>query len=373
MITNPFPHNKDLDEKLRELTAIAQLPYTPMYIIKRSDLETAKKKFGIAGPRQVKAKRIVINLETVHYSLDYDNPDDKITIHTAHNAASCAAEWVRPYDTMSISGEPPLKNTIGLMTCGEMDIGRVGKIVVDANTGEMEEFILHSEGLNEEGELVGPHTWAIALHTYRDIISATIPVDKIRHMYWQAYGTDPRYLSKFIENLYQEYEHRIIPVEEIIKMNRKWLPYCLSRVNTETMQLEDGYNFGKNENLRSMQFIPRKRANGELNGVDPQMDGYILCTMVVGAPSLEAEKYAREVWLFDAADLKSGPVCKLSHPEMNYAFTIHSTWIDEAVSQKTSYQVDINQDMQNFINKMRPKNRKFFTEFFKKHVYPNFN
>ena len=373
MITNPFPHNDKLDNKIRDLTSIAQLPYTPMYIIKRSDLAKAKKRFGLFGPKRVPAKRVVINLETVHFSIDYENPNDKITIHTAHNAASCAAEWVRPYDTLSINGSKPQKNTIGLMTCGEMDIGRVGKIVVDANTGEMEEFILHSEGLNEEGELVGPHTWAIALHTHRDIISATTPIDKIRHIYWQAYGTDPRYLTQFIEGLYKKYDHRIIPVEEIIELNKKWLPYCLSRENTETMQLEDGYNFGKNQNLRSMQFIPRKRPNGEAPGIDTQMDGYIMCTMVIGDPILEAREYAREVWLFDAADLKSGPVCKLSHPEMNYAFTIHSAWIEEAISQNTSYQVDINQDLQNFINKMRPKNRKFFTEFMQKHVYPNFS
>lgn len=365
MMSNPFPHNMKLDEKLRQLTSIAQEPFTPIYIIKRSDLKLNDKK--------VKAKKIVINLETVHFSIDYATPKNQITIHTAHNAASCASEWIRSYDHLATDDSKIDANTIGLMTCGEMDIGRIGKFVIDADKGQiLEEPKIHKTGEEDNGKL-GAHTWAIALHTYRDIISATKTVDKIRHIFWQSYGTDPRFLTNFIESLYSDYEHRIIPVEEMIAKNKQWLPYCLSRQNTETMELEDHFNFKINQNLRSMQFIPRKDNDAQ---IDPQLDGYIFCTMIVGTDVKEKirtdDHYSREVWIFDAADLKAGPVCKLSHDEMNYAFTIHSTWIDECVSQNTSYKVDVEKDLQYVINKMRRKNKKDLTNFMKKNVYPNF-
>lgn len=366
MMSNPFPHNQELDKKLRDLTAISQEPFTPIFIIKRSDLK--------ANSKTVKAKKIVINLETVHFSMDYENPDNTITMHTAHNAASCSAEWVRSYDTLSIYNDlPPEKarskpNTVGLMTCGEMDIGRIGKFVIDAeNATILEEPKIHLTGKEQEN---GAHTWAIALHTHRNIISATETVDKIRHIYWQSYGTDPRYLTRFIEDLYTEYPHRIIPVKEMIEVNKKWIPYCLSRQNTETMTLEDCFVFEINQNLRSMQFIPRK---GSSDNLDPQMDGYIFCTMIVGPDNMEIDEYSREIWIFDAADLQAGPICKLSHPEMNYAFTIHSTWIEECVSQDTPYKVSVKEDLQFMIDKMKSEDKKFFTEFMSKHVYPHFD
>ncbi len=363
MVSNPFPHNKVLDEKLRDLTSITQEPFTPIFIIKRSDLDLKKK--------EVKARKVVINLETVHFSIDYDNPDDKITLHTAHNAASCASEWIRPYDRLATDQSPAYTNTIGLMTCGEMDIGRIGKFVIDGTNGDiLESPKIHLTGREQEGDNLGAHTWAIALHTYRDIISASETVGKIRHIYWQSYGTDPRYLTNFIQGLYTDYEHRIIPVEEISELNKQWLPYCLSRQNTETMTLEDYYVFEVNQNLRSMQFIPRK---GESMAVDPQMDGYIFCTMVNGSLKKDQDEYSREVWIFDAADLKAGPLCKLHHPDMNYAFTIHSAWIEECVSQDTAYKVSVREDLQHLIDKMRGSNKKFFTEFMSKHVYPHFN
>ncbi len=363
MMSNPFPHNKDLEEKMRDLTAITQEPFTPVYILKRANLDLKKK--------NIRAKKVLINLETVHFSMDYENPNHTITIHTAHNAASCAAEWIRSYDKLATDQTGAKPNTIGLMTCGEMDIGRIGKFVIDAETAKiLESPKIYSTGKEGQNGNLGAHTWAIALHTYRDIISATETVDKIRHIYWQSYGTDPRYLTNFIKGLYTDYENRIIPVDEMVEMNKRWLPYCLSRQNTEKMELEDHYIFDKNENLRSMQFIPRAEST---LGLDPQMDGYIFCTMIVGPPDMESDAYSREIWFFDAADLKAGPVCKMSHPDMNYAFTIHSAWIDECVSQNTGYKVDVREDLQYLINKMRGKNKKFFTEFMSKHVYPHFN
>lgn len=363
MMNNPFAHNPELDRKIREITSIAQEPFTPLYIIKRSDL--------IPGNKTVPSKKVVIDLETVHFSANYANPNNVITLHTAHNAASCASEWIRPYDIMAANGEPIYKNTIGLMTCGEMDIGRIGKFEIDGVAGKIiSDRKLYSTGnASPTKPPDSPHTWAVALHTYKDIISPEKVVNQINHIYWQCYGTDPRFLTKFIEGLYSDYQHRIIPVDEIIALNRSKIPFCLLRQNTQTMEIEDGFNFNFNENLRSIQFIPRKAGNSN----NPEMDGYIFCTMIKGSLDLDDDNYTREIWLFDAANLKQGPICKLGSAQMNYAFTIHSTFTEDCVSQKTNYNVNIRSDIEYTMRNFRPQNKQELQKFMADNVYPHFD
>lgn len=363
MITNPFPHNPELDQRVRSITSKSQEPFTPLYIIKREDLKT--------GETTVPSKKVIIDLETVHFSANYTNPNNIITLHTAHNAASCAAEWIRPYDKLAVDGNPIYPNTIGLMTCGEMDIGRIGKFEIDAEKGTIvSDQKIHSTGnATPTSGPTEPHTWAVALHTYRDIISPTKIVNEINQIYWQCYGTDPRFLTDFIEGLYSDYVHRIIPVEEILALNRTKIPFCLLRQNTQTMQIEDGYIFDFNQNLRSIQFIPRKNGTGD----DPQTDGYIFCTMVNGTQNLNDLNYLREIWLFDAANLKAGPVCKMSHPDMNFAFTIHSTFIENCNSQATTYKVNVREDIEYTMRNFKPAKKKILQEFMNQHVYPNFD
>jgi hypothetical protein len=367
MITNPFPHNDDLDRKLREITAHPQLPTAPLYIIKRSDLDPKSK--------TVKCFKVVIDLETVHFSPDYENPDDIITLHTAHNAASCAAEWIRPYDELVMENESsPFKNTIGLMTCGEMDIGRIGKFQIDCKKGEIVgDQKIYLTGFEKDPDKLGAHTWAVALHTYRNIISDTTVVDHINQIYWQCYGTDPRYLTKFIEGLYIDYENRIIPVPELKEMNKKKIPYCLLRQDTNKMSVEDYFLFRFNENLRSIQFVPRDRRGQDVGGIDLETDGYIVCTMVNGPDNFNDDNYSRELWIFDAANLKGGPICRLTSPEMDFAFTIHSTWIDECISQETNYKVNIKKDLEYAILRYVKKDeRKEMSAFMEENVYPHF-
>ncbi len=105
------------------------------------------------------------------------------------------------------------------------------------------------------------------------------------------------------------------------------------------------------------------------------MDGYILCSMVNGSPDIDHDndQYSREIWFFDAAELSKGPVCKLQHPELQFAFTIHSVWSPDCVSSNTSYNIPVREDydwvISNFPNQERQKNMR---EFMEKNVYPFF-
>ena len=365
----PFPDYPWLNNLLRGLTTRVVSPETPLYIISRADLRP--------GAKTVLARPFITPLETIHYSVDYENPNGLVTIHTAHNSASCAMEWIRPYDTLATQpDQPALPNTLGLMACGEMDLGRIGKFVVEGETGKIiSQQLIHEKGFG--GDNVGDvkaHTWAVALNTYRDMISADRTVGHIVHNFWQCYGLDYRMLTVFMQELYQDYRNRIIPVDTLIDYTRHGIPFCLVQQNADTMTLDDYYLFRMNENLRSLQFIPRRRAEGDVSPVHEQLDGYILCTMVNGdARDMTADAYTREVWLFDAAKLSAGPVCKLFHNDLNYSFTIHSAWTPDCASFDGAYEVNIRADydevMSTFVSADKQKEMKTFMEAI---VYPHY-
>ncbi|MCC6411221.1 MAG: carotenoid oxygenase family protein [Saprospiraceae bacterium] len=370
LLKNPFPHNENISRMIRDLTAKKILPYTPVYVISRKDLQP--------GQKTVPARLLQIEIETVHFSCDYDNPGGKITLHGAHNCANCAAEWVRSFDFLpAMAGQKVFPNTVGLITTGEMDIGRIGKFVIDGETAiiEQEELLIEmgfSGNSFEKGQVEG-HTWAVGLHTHRGIISADIAVPRIKKIYWQSYGLDARFLTDFIQGLYTEYRNRAIPVEDLMKYYEKGIPFALLKQDTEKMTLEDWYVFGYNQNFRSLQFVPRKGANPDPNAEGWGEDGYIFCTMVNGSPDIHEDAYIREIWIFDAKNLRQGPVCRLAHPDLNFAFTIHSAWTPDCISSPDTPRIDIEQDFNAAIAGIPNKKRKKESyAFMQKHVYPQF-
>ena len=106
MFNNPFS-SKELNDWLRTLLTMQQLPYLQLYIIKRSDL--------VPGNPTVTAQAIPqpIPLEAVHFSADYRNPNGQITLHLAHNSAACLAEWVRNFDHLAYAPLQAVSNDIG--------------------------------------------------------------------------------------------------------------------------------------------------------------------------------------------------------------------------------------------------------------------
>lgn len=374
MFNVPFRKSKWIDKIIRRLLRRANLPETPLYIIKRSDLKEDK--------NTVKATKVMVNLETVHYSVDYKDENDQITIHTAHNTASCAAEWIRPHDTLkALRGRNVFKNTVGLITTGEMDIGRIGKIIIDGTTGNTPTVCtVYAKGFTGDKvpakDQLKSHTWAVGLNTYRNISSADENVNEIKYNFWQSYGLDPRMLTNFIFDLYSNYRNRIISTKELLNYTEEGVPFCLFRQDTTSMKIdEDFWIFEMNQNLRSLQFIPRKRQEDEKVPIHEQLDGYIFCTMINGDNNfLKAEdEYSREIWIFDAAKLKEGPICKLGHEDLQFAFTIHSVWTPDCKNQDTEYNVNVKEDYDWVINRFKNKaKKKKMRTFLQNEVYPHF-
>lgn len=367
IIENRFgTHNAWLNQMIRWITSKTIEPNTPMYLVRRADL--------VAETKNVVARKITIDLEISHFSVEYDNPSDIITMYASHNSALCAAEWVRHFDTLAINDEPVHDNTIGLMICGEMDISRVGKWQIDAQNATIKDSkVVYQKGFegNDVKNLTTAHTWAVGLSTFRHIVSSRTVTHKIPYIFWQFYGLDYRMLTNFIKELYGDYEHRIIPVDDLLEYNREGVPFCLSRQNMETMEFEDWYNFKMNQNLRSLQFVPRKTTSATPSIAEEALDGYILCTLVNGNEDFSGDEYSREVWIFDAKNLKKGPLCKLHHPEMQFAFTIHSIWIESCQPSPRDYVVDVIEDYLEVLQTFKDEKFKYeIIAFMENAVFP---
>jgi carotenoid cleavage dioxygenase-like enzyme len=361
LVNNPFPNDPFIDSFLRKHLAGVMLPYTECYIVKRGELQ--------AGGGSAIAYKLQqpIPLETIHYSCNYENPDGKITLFGIHNTAACVAEWIRSYDISKLTGQPINTEMISLFALGSMDVNRIGKWVLDVNTLAIDESQSkqYVDTGNTNATDMGPNTWTLGLYTFRDMISPTKTVNQIKYIWYVANGLDSRMLTQFIYDLYEDYPNRVVPADEIVALTKQDLPQTLVRLNCDDMTPGDHYQFEKNCYIRSLHFIPNKQPTA---GVAYELDGHIFCTIQAGIPQMQPTSYRSEYWVFDAANVGKGPVCKFKYDGLQFCFTLHSAWLEEAKPFNFNYDVDIKEDYNQVIDKLEQdlgaKN------FFENYVYP---
>jgi hypothetical protein len=124
------------------------------------------------------------------------------------------------------------------------------------------------------------------------------------------------------------------------------------------MTIADRYVFPAGRFGNSVQFLPSAQSTpggGE---------GYLLC-VVNGSD----DPSRSEFWLFDAARLFEGPLCRLGHPRVKVGLTIHSTWVPEIAPRRATYGVPVKADYdQRLVHIKRPD----LQELFDTYVYPHF-
>jgi carotenoid cleavage dioxygenase-like enzyme len=366
LMFNNFLLNDDkLDAYLRKLLTNPMLPYTICYIVKRKELTKG------GGAAVAYTLQQNIPLETIHYSLNYKNPNGVITLYGAHNAAICVAEWMRHFDIAKISGQPVDPEVIGLFALGSMDVGRLGKWEIDAEklTIDTQNSKVFAGKGNTDSNKIGPNSWNIGLYTYRDMISATTNVDTIEYLWLVSNGLDKRMLSEFIYDLYSDYGNRIVPANEMLSLTEKGIPCGITRIKADTMEPDDYYQFDFDTFPRSIQFVPRTPKS---TIIPASVDGYIFCTVQIKNTPDSPIGYRSEFWLFDAMNVAQGPVCKLRNPHIQFCFTLHSTWLENADAFDINYNVSIKTDYNEVISAL-PKGDKQMIQFiFDTKVYPFF-
>jgi hypothetical protein len=128
------------------------------------------------------------------------------------------------------------------------------------------------------------------------------------------------------------------------------------------MEIADYYVFPGNTVGMSPVFVPRR------GGTEDELDGYIVCTVYSDYHPHLPKSGGSEVWIFDAADLKKGPVCKLGHPEIIFGMSLHTAWSEDAMQRpRTDYHVN---EEKEFRRRLKLIGNKRMEKLFEKHVYP---
>ncbi|BCL33952.1 carotenoid oxygenase family protein [Nostoc sp. MS1] len=338
ILNNPVPDSWETERLLRLLLTRSQQPNSPIYIVRRADLK--------ADVDTVVVRPAVIPLETVHFLTDYENPDGQITLHTAHLCATDIAEWVRKYDVSKFDAPKSAPLWLGgMLANGQMDIGRLGRYQIDGETGQIRDAKVIYDTRRH---------WGIGFYASQEKLASGLPPKRFDNVYWQSLGFWPELLTEFIYNLYKDYPYRVVPLQELLQREEAFhhRPSSLFRVDTTKMEVADFYDAPPGYFMSSPQFIPR------LNGDGSSTDGYIVCTAF--------GENSNEIWVFQADKLGAGPVCRLSHPQLNFGFTMHTAWLSEIAPRTASYDIPVRQDYDPLLKQPA------IQQLFRDAVYPHF-
>ena len=356
---------------LRNLIDFPQLTDTYLYIVRRDELKPNQK--------QVQAKKLVIPRETTHFTLDYKNPDNQITIHLSHLCAWDVAEWIRDIDKsiFEANNEIPknIKRLFGVLV-SPMDISRLGCYVIDLRLenarvlkSDLSELYQDPANKDSQEQNYSPNTWGPSLFTCLENQSG----ERIEDIYWTCLGCWPELLTEHSLELYRDYKYREVPVKDVIKMTQQGIKPNLLRLHIHPidslsadqnrLEIQDIYEFPDRHFGTSPQFIPRVGGNGKATA------GYIACIVYYGAG--DEPDNGNEIWIFDAANLKAGPVCQLWHPQLNLAFTVHTTWLPQIAKRTARYNVPVQEDYQDLVEQQPQQIKDLFRNWIYRKQEPN--
>ena len=387
ILNQPIPENEPAERLLRTLLTRPQLPDARIYIVRRDDLVDGERPARDRQAATVTARPITLLGEAAHFLVNYDNPDDRIILHVAHESATDVSEWIRRYDRSVYSPHGSVRPELEGMISTAADIGRLGRYTLDAQNAEiLESTVIYDPRC----------TWGLGLYACCDSsVSGKRAGGAIANIYWQSLGFWPDLLAQFIFELYKDYPHRLVPIDQLLQIpdRGKGRPSCLFRLNTETMKIVDSYEFPlisedgswDSHIVNSPQFVPKApgrqhstrqsstSADGlntdDQNADDQNTDdqntddttaGYLICTVVA--------KDRKEIWIFDGQDLAQGPLCKLSHPMLDFGYTIHTAWLPDIAHRTAEYCIPVRQDYQDLVCR-KPQ---AIQDLFEQTVYPHF-
>lgn len=360
-----------IEKVLRDLLKRPQLSDNHLYIIRRSDLTDASPNEKI---KKVNVQKISLPFEAAHFLVDYQNPDDIITIHFSHVCAWDAAECINKFDydlsDDDNSAETAFKHLYGIIS-NPADLSRLGCATLKITTQSVEKMRTKTTDIVMDPEL----TWGPAIYAYR-LGNQYGPPKRINDLYWGCIGSWRELLKPHIEGIYQDYPYREIEQERVREIAEEGCASNLLRLHITPIEaaepdqsrvrIADIYKFRKDIVVSSPQFIPAQGSNN----VTGSTDGFIFCIIHYGDGSKtdnHAQTNGNEIWIFDAADLSKGPLCQLYHPQMNLGFTVHSTWLQTAQPRTANYNIPIETDYQSILT--NPNQYPEIRELFKDWVF----
>jgi hypothetical protein len=298
----------------------APLPYkkTVIYLVDRRNLKPSVK--------TVTAKRVEVDEPCIHLISEYDNPGDKITVYMLHTPATNTAEILRSGDR-DLNGRLFPEQLIGYGTLPALDLSSVGKHVIDA----AKPAVVKSEYIAEM-----PYCWGPYLYAY---MGRQVKPYTGQDLFVMFKGFSKDMLPERIFNAYKEVEKRRIPIDEMISGKGIQHNNSICRISTEKFVIADAYVFPDRVLLYTIACLDSKNDGGA---------GYIIAGVVTDQAAGEKSS-GHEYWLFDAANLAKGPICKLGHESLNNSTLFHTVYIPGDVAKQLNrkektYHVPLRED-----------------------------
>lgn len=293
-------------------------PYTNLYIVTRDDLKEA-------GGEKVVVRKVTIPREVSHFSVDYENPDNKIILHVGHSNGWDVTEWISENDRKWLTREKMPEYLAGMST-GSTDLGLLARYKINGETGHL----IRSKVIGDSDK----NTWALSVYTHRQLCRDSVneTSKEVKNIYWMSWGFSRDLIPERIYNAYKNRKDRVIPFENLPTENK---PMTLLRLDTEKMEIVDSFEFPIGYFARSPQFVPNSpRCLSIDESIDESIDGYIVCVVLFDEP--ESGEPKDEFWIFHADDFKNKPIYRLSHPDVKLGQTIHSIWLDDIKGKECS-------------------------------------
>lgn len=284
-------------------------PDTVLFIVDRNELRVTD-----GGATAVRA---VIPRESGHLMVDHASTPDRVVVHSAHTSAMDFAEWIVPTDVHPATGAPVRPELVDAITPVSYDIGVVGRYEIDVHTG----------AVLDQHAFFDDHTWGSGGLTARNPRTS---VDTVGDVFHANSGMPTDIAVARVHAAFGSYPHRLVPDAEL-----PWegVPTSLVRIDHDAGRVVDAHWFTGDRFGWTPTFVPRR---GTATG---STDGYIVS--VVYSDHVSRRSSGTELWVFDAADLASGPVARLGRADLDLPLTLHSVWLDSLVSSRPDTRVDV--------------------------------
>ncbi|HJL14517.1 MAG TPA: carotenoid oxygenase family protein [Sandaracinaceae bacterium LLY-WYZ-13_1] len=311
VLDEPLPGAPGLERATRRALARPQQAFTVIYLVRRSALRDGA---------PVVARPVVVPFETVHWMVDYEEPGGRVVVHLAHQCAMDGAEFLKGYERTADGRrvDPALRG----MFPGACDVSRLARHAIDPERGE----VVSSRTVAD-----ARRTWGVGLGTAWRFPNAGPAPARTTDIYWYAQGHFPELVTEQALHLYARYPLRQTSRERLAELAEgAGPPGALFRLHTPTMTIADAWEVPPGGLLCTPQHVPRPDADGAT-------DGYL--TTCWFGPDDE-----KELWVFRADDLAAGPVCRLTHPALDWGYTLHSAYLDRLAPRDTAYAVSAERD-----------------------------
>ena len=298
-------------------------PKTQLHIVDRDDLKP--------GVKKVASRLATFPGDSFHFVNNYRHIDGEIRFFAVQLSTTSLTEAIEPGDINHFTGKPFTPDYYGIPWMFSFDPGTMRKVAIKVDCPESQ---------TQAEKFVHPGWWATALFTADPREQFT---EQGYSAIYQGYLGFPRNLISRRQYLqFRDDTNRLLQDTELPKTDLPSVLACLphdknwdelsekleveKRTNPDTPLAHlgedklDFYVFEPGEILDGIQFIP-------------EGDGYIFTTILTGN--------VYEAWLFEAKDLRKGPIAKVNLPDgVHFGFTLHSEYYPYLDQSRPDYKIN---------------------------------